>query len=98
MAFSISVTSRPCRHIRTAPVDSLIVIAMLFVAAVMAAAAAWRVPSPCGSSSATSFGSRFVPAESMVPVPFIMNAPSIVENSFTVSVMFLSSILHSLSG
>ena len=46
LAFSISVINFPFRQIRTVPVDSLMVIAMLLVAAVMAAAEACLAPRP----------------------------------------------------
>ena len=82
----------------TLPVDCDTTTTRQAVVSERAAAAACRAPSPGGRFGASFSGLRNVPADMMTPSPLIMNAPSIVENSFTVSSrlgsrMFFSSSL-----
>jgi len=70
---------------------------MLLVLAVMAAAAAWREPSPCGRASAAIVGRSVVHAAMMTPLPLRMKAPSSLAISFTESPMESSRMFRSFS-
>ena len=96
-AFSISVIIAPRLQTRTSPVDSDNEMAMLFVLAVVAAAAACRAPSPCGNRSPARAGRSVAQAETITPLPLMMNAPSSLAISLTVSRMVSSRMLRSFS-
>src|SRR6266481_410785 len=92
-----SRTACPLFQTRTAPLLCETEMATAFDSTVMAAAAAWRAPSPSGSSTFPSPTWRYLPAASTTPSSRITNAPSSTAKFLIASRIFGSSTLRSAS-
>jgi hypothetical protein len=82
---SSAMTRPPALKRLSVPVDWDTTTAIEPVMAVKAAAAACRAPSPEGRFTVVFSGLRNVPADMITPSPRTMKAPSMVENSLSVS-------------